>query len=82
MGTRLVGIMFLCTGNPAEVRWLRSWSTPLGKMQALSSGLKAHGLSPRAADAMNEVGIDISRNTSDFINQELLVTIAHRLRYR
>lgn len=37
-----------------------------------SAGLEAHGLNPRAVRAMAEVGIDISSNTSDVIDREIL----------
>ncbi len=37
-----------------------------------SAGLEAHGLNPRAVKVMGEIGIDISTNTSDVINSQLL----------
>jgi len=37
-----------------------------------SAGIEAHGLNPKAVEAMNEVGIDISSQTSDIIDSELL----------
>ncbi|MDL1164130.1 arsenate reductase ArsC, partial [Yersinia pestis] len=37
-----------------------------------SAGIEAHGLNPNAVKAMNEVGIDISKQTSDIIDPELL----------
>jgi len=37
-----------------------------------SAGIEAHGLNPKAAKAMNEVGIDITSQTSDIIDSELL----------
>lgn len=37
-----------------------------------SAGIEAHGLNPNAVKAMNEVGIDISKQTSDVIDPELL----------
>lgn len=37
-----------------------------------SAGIEAHGLNPNAVKAMSEVGIDISNNTSDIIDNTLL----------
>jgi len=37
-----------------------------------SAGIEAHGLNPKAVQAMNEVGIDISSQTSDIIDSNLL----------
>ena len=37
-----------------------------------SAGIEAHGLNPNAVKAMNEVGIDISNQTSDIIDPALL----------
>ncbi|MNI89611.1 Arsenate-mycothiol transferase ArsC2 [compost metagenome] len=37
-----------------------------------SAGIEAHGLNPKAVKAMSEVGIDISTQTSDIIDPEIL----------
>jgi arsenate reductase (thioredoxin) len=37
-----------------------------------SAGIEAHGLNPKAVKAMNEVGVDISGQTSDLIDKEIL----------
>lgn len=37
-----------------------------------SAGIEAHGLNPNAVKAMKEVGIDISQQTSDIIDPEIL----------
>lgn len=37
-----------------------------------SAGIEAHGLNPNAVKAMAEVGIDISNNTSNIIDNTLL----------
>jgi arsenate reductase len=37
-----------------------------------SAGLEAHGLNPNAVKAMREAGIDISKQTSDVIDPEIL----------
>jgi arsenate reductase len=43
-----------------------------GKWDVHSAGIEAHGVNPKAIQAMNEVGIDISNQTSDIIDQDLL----------
>ncbi|KUP09513.1 arsenate reductase [Bacillus coahuilensis m2-6] len=37
-----------------------------------SAGLEAHGLNPNAVKAMEEAGVDISNQTSDVIDNEIL----------
>jgi len=37
-----------------------------------SAGIEAHGLNPNAVKAMAEVGIDISKQTSDIIDSDTL----------
>ncbi len=37
-----------------------------------STGIEAHGLNPNAVRAMKEVGIDISNQTSDMIELQIL----------
>jgi thioredoxin type arsenate reductase len=37
-----------------------------------SAGLEAHGLNPRAVQVMSEAGVDISNNTSDVIDADVL----------
>jgi thioredoxin type arsenate reductase len=48
--------------------------TELGgdQYEVKSAGLEAHGLNPRAVATMKEAGIDISGNTSDVIDPEIL----------
>jgi thioredoxin type arsenate reductase len=42
------------------------------RVEVHSAGLEAHGLNPRAVSAMREIGIDISRQTSDVVDQGVL----------
>lgn len=37
-----------------------------------SAGIEAHGVNPKAVKAMKEVNIDITNQTSDIINQDIL----------
>ena len=67
-------IYFLCTGNSCRSQMAEGWGKRyLGdEWEVLSAGIEAHGLNPKAVKAMNEVGIDITTQTSDMINMETL----------
>jgi arsenate reductase len=59
-------ILFLCTGNSCRSQmaegFARAMATP--GVEIYSAGVEAHGLSPRAVAVMDEVGVDIRRQTS------------------
>lgn len=67
-------IYFLCTGNSCRSQMAEGFGRKyLGdKYDVYSAGIEAHGLNPNAVKAMKEAGIDISNQTSDVIDQELL----------
>lgn len=67
-------IYFLCTGNSCRSQMAEGWGKRyLGdEWEVLSAGIEAHGLNPKAVKAMNEIGIDITTQTSDLINVETL----------
>ncbi|MEK3955260.1 arsenate reductase (thioredoxin) [Psychrobacillus sp. FSL K6-1464] len=67
-------IYFLCTGNSCRSQMAEGWGKRyLGdEWEVLSAGIEAHGLNPKAVKAMNEIGIDITTQTSDMINMETL----------
>ena len=67
-------IYFLCTGNSCRSQIADGFLNELGneKYEVKSAGLEAHGLNPRAVQVMNEVGVDISNNTSNVIDPEIL----------
>ncbi|WP_246942042.1 arsenate reductase (thioredoxin) [Bacillus pinisoli] len=67
-------IYFLCTGNSCRSQMAEGWAKKhLGdQWDVKSAGLEAHGLNPNAVKSMNEVGIDISNQTSDTIAPEIL----------
>lgn len=66
--------MFLCTGNSCRSQMAEGLAKELAgdKVEVYSAGVEAHGLNPRAVAVMAEIGIDISHNTSDLIDQDLL----------
>ena len=59
-------ILFLCTGNSCRSQmaegFARAMATP--GVEIYSAGVEAHGLNPRAVAVMDEVGVDIRRQTS------------------
>ncbi|MEE3950855.1 arsenate reductase (thioredoxin) [Peribacillus frigoritolerans] len=67
-------LYFLCTGNSCRSQMAEAWGKKyLGhEWQVLSAGIEAHGLNPKAVKAMNEVGLDISDQTSDTIDPDIL----------
>lgn len=67
-------IYFLCTGNSCRSQMAEGWAKKyLGEeWEVYSAGIEAHGLNPNAVKAMNEVGIDISKQTSDIIDANIL----------
>lgn len=69
-------LYFLCTGNSCRSQMAEGWGKHyLGEeWKVYSAGIEAHGLNPKAVQAMNEVGIDISNQTSDIIDARLLNT--------
>jgi arsenate reductase len=67
-------IYFLCTGNSCRSQMAEGWAKQhLGEDWIVkSAGLEAHGLNPNAVKAMKEAGIDITNQTSDVIDQDIL----------
>ncbi|MCL7748127.1 arsenate reductase (thioredoxin) [Halalkalibacter alkaliphilus] len=67
-------IYFLCTGNSCRSQMAEGWGKKyLGdKYDVYSAGIEAHGVNPNAVKAMAEAGVDISGQTSDTIDQEIL----------
>jgi arsenate reductase (thioredoxin) len=67
-------IYFLCTGNSCRSQIADGFLNALGgdKYEVKSAGLEAHGLNPRAVQIMQEAGVDISKNTSDVIDPDIL----------
>nr|WP_106779594.1 arsenate reductase (thioredoxin) [Lysinibacillus timonensis] len=66
-------IYFLCTGNSCRSQMAEGWAKKiLPDWEVKSAGIEAHGLNPNAVKAMNEIGIDISKQTSDIIDMETL----------
>ena len=59
-------VIFLCTGNSARSQMAEGWLRHLTdeRIEPLSAGLAPKGLNPVSVKVMQEVGIDISQQTS------------------
>ena len=64
-------VLVLCTGNSCRSQiaegYLRHFAN--GKAEIYSAGIETHGVNPRAVAAMKEDGIDISKHTSNNIDE-------------
>ncbi|MCG7344713.1 arsenate reductase (thioredoxin) [Sporosarcina sp. ACRSL] len=67
-------IYFLCTGNSCRSQMAEGWAKKIlgEEWEVKSAGIEAHGLNPNAVKAMKEADIDISSQTSDIIDPEIL----------
>jgi arsenate reductase len=64
-------ILVLCTGNSCRSQlaegYLRHFTA--GKAEVYSAGVETHGVNPKAVETMKADGIDISKHTSNHINE-------------
>ncbi|WP_416148892.1 arsenate reductase (thioredoxin) [Salipaludibacillus sp. HK11] len=67
-------IYFLCTGNSCRSQMAEGFGKKYlqENYDVYSAGIEAHGVNPKAIKAMNEVDVDISKQTSDKIDPDLL----------
>lgn len=67
-------IYFICTGNSCRSQMAEGFGKKYlsEEYNVYSAGIEAHGLNPKAVQVMAESGIDISSQTSDVIDPELL----------
>jgi arsenate reductase len=72
-------VLVLCTGNSCRSQiadgYLKSFAG--GKATIYSAGVETHGVNPRAIAVMKEDGVDISGNTSNNVNEYLVVSFDH-----
>ncbi len=63
-------VLFLCTGNSCRSQMAEGWVRALkGELiEVFSAGVEVHGLNPSAVKVMEEVGVDISSQTSQHID--------------
>jgi len=64
-------ILVLCTGNSCRSQIAEGYLRHYGGESAnvYSAGVETHGVNPRAISIMNEVGIDISKHTSNHVDE-------------
>jgi arsenate reductase len=64
-------ILVLCTGNSCRSQMAHGYLKYFGKekIQVFSAGVEIHGLNPFAVGIMAEDGIDISKNTSNHVDE-------------
>ena len=64
-------ILVLCTGNSCRSQIAEGYLRQFAGTRAnvYSAGIETHGVNPRAVATMQEDGIDISRHTSNNINE-------------
>ncbi|KGR74796.1 arsenate reductase (thioredoxin) [Ureibacillus sinduriensis] len=68
-------IYFLCTGNSCRSQMAEGWARAIlspDVWDVKSAGIEAHGVNPKAIEAMHAVGIDISNQTSNTIDMQTL----------
>lgn len=68
-----IRILVLCTGNSCRSQMAEGLFHQYGGtwVDVYSAGLEPKGVNPRAVRAMQEIGIDISRHTSDHLSKYL-----------
>jgi len=69
-----IHILFLCTGNSCRSQMAEGWARFLGgnRISVASAGIEAHGKNPRAIAVMAEAGLDISRQESTIVTDDML----------
>ena len=83
-------ILVLCTGNSCRSQmaegYLRAFAGD--RAEVYSAGIEAHGVNPRAIASMKEDGIDISRHTSnrveeyDAVSFDFVITVCDNAKER
>src|SRR5699024_12695976 len=67
-------LYFLCTGNSCRSQMAEGVGKKYlsDEYDVYSAGIEAHGLNPNAVKARKEVDVDISTQTSDLIDRDVL----------
>ncbi len=67
-------LLFLCTGNACRSQMAEGWARTLAndEFEVYSAGIEAHGLNPRAVAVMQEADVDISRQKSTRLSDDML----------
>ncbi|KHJ37621.1 arsenate-mycothiol transferase ArsC2 [Pedobacter glucosidilyticus] len=66
-----MNILILCTGNSCRSQIAEGYLKHFAKEHAnvYSAGIETHGVNPRAIATMQEDGIDISKHTSNHVDE-------------
>ena len=83
-------ILVLCTGNSCRSQIAEGYLRYFAKEKAeiYSAGVETHGVNPKAIAIMKEVGIDISKHTSNNIEEyrniefDFVITVCDNARER
>ena len=64
-------VLILCTGNSCRSQIAEGYLKHFAgyKADIKSAGVETHGVNPRAVETMKEVGIDISKHTSNKVDE-------------
>lgn len=65
-------ILVLCTGNSCRSQIAHGFLEKLTderQLKVFSAGVETHGVNPKAIATMAEIGIDISKNTSNNVDE-------------
>ncbi|MGB9680140.1 MAG: arsenate reductase (thioredoxin) [Thermoanaerobacteraceae bacterium] len=67
-------LYFICTGNSCRSQMAEGFAKLYSnnEFEIFSGGIEAHGLNPKAVEVMKEIGIDISKQTSDILDENIL----------
>lgn len=67
-------IYFLCTGNSCRSQMAEGWAKKYlsDKWKVYSAGIEAHGLNEKAIKVMEEADVDISKQTSNIVDLDIL----------
>lgn len=62
-------VLFLCTGNSCRSQMAEGWARHLmvDRIEPYSAGIEAHGMNPNAVRVMQEVGVDITGQSSKLV---------------
>lgn len=79
--TMLPAILVLCTGNSCRSQLLHGYLQQLlgDRAAVYSAGVEVHGVNPKAVRVMAEDGVDISRHTSNHVDEYAAVPFAYVL---
>jgi len=73
-------ILIICTGNSCRSQIAHGFMKYFGKenLKIYSAGIETHGVNPRAIKTMKNVGIDISKHTSNlYLNMKKSISIIY-----